>query len=86
MIELVADVSITDCVNSVREISVACGQGVINEDVSTDLDAMKTMNSYLALICKAFGDNGIDSDSITDSFSAMTVMTQNIANIVRHVV
>lgn len=77
--QLACDSSITDTLNSVRKIALAVGSGLLTENVTTDLDGLKTVNSYLQVVVRAFGDSPIDNSSIVDSITAMSAMIRNFS-------
>jgi hypothetical protein len=81
---MVADVSIQDCLNNARAISLACGQGLVTENITTDLDALKTFNLYLGKIANSFGEVATDNTGVVDNFTVMKAITQNIGKIVKH--
>lgn len=82
---MTADQSILDAIAYARTISVSVGKGLITENISTDLDGMKTFSTYIANIAKSFGETPIDNSSIVDNLTAMSVITQNLGKIVKNV-
>lgn len=81
---MVADQSIIDCIAELRKISLATGQGSREENVETNLDGTKTMNTYLGLIATAFGDTPTGNDEIVDEPTALAAMVANLGKIVKH--
>jgi hypothetical protein len=80
-----ADSSITDAVNYARSLSVACGQGLVTENFSTDLDAMKTLNLYFRNIAIATGGKGSDNTGVVDQLTCLQSIARNLGQIVKTV-
>jgi hypothetical protein len=82
---MTADQTIIDCIAELRKINAAVGQHTVNEDITTDLDGLKTMNIYLGLMVVPFGGAPVLNSEITDELSAISAICRNAAMIARAV-